>query len=198
MLIATTSPGKIREVEGCLLGLDGWRLLSLRDIPPMNPVPETGATFEENAVLKATGYGRVHGGLTLADDSGLCVDALDGAPGVASARFGGAGLDDAGRLRLLLDRMADIPEGQRSARFICALALARGGDLLATFSGRVEGRLLHATRGENGFGYDPVFFHEASGCAFAELTRAEKEAVSHRGIALATFRRWLGEHPEIG
>lgn len=197
LLIATTNPGKIREVAGYLEGLDGWELISLRDLPPGDDIPEDGETFEANAVAKAVGYGKVHGGLTLADDSGICVDALGGAPGVQSARYGGPHLDDPGRVRYLLEQIAGVSEDRRTARFQCVLALARGDGLLATFHGVVEGRLLRESRGGGGFGYDPVFFHEPSGRTFAELTREEKARVSHRGQALRRLRRWLEEHPDI-
>jgi XTP/dITP diphosphohydrolase len=122
LLIATTNPGKVREVAGCLAGLPGLKVISLADLPPRPEVPETGATFAENAAAKAVGYSRAHEGLTLADDSGLCVDALGGEPGVLSARYGGPGLDDPGRCRYLLERIRDVPEARRSARFECVLA----------------------------------------------------------------------------
>ena len=197
LLIATTNPGKVREVAVCLAGIPGLEVISLADLPPRPEVPETGHTFAENAAAKAVGYGRAHEGLTLADDSGLCVDALGGEPGVRSARYGGPGLDDPGRCRYLLGKIRDVPEVRRTARFECALALARPGAMIATFTGRVEGRLLFEPRGANGFGYDPVFFYEPAGRSFAEMTREEKSAVSHRGRALQALRRYLEEHQEL-
>ncbi len=238
LLIATTNPGKIREVEGALRSLPGLDLISLRDLPPIPEPPETGRSFLENAVAKAVAYSRLAEGIvpaspparqgephgppdrsqaatpgraappdeprgpihlvfTLADDSGLCVEALGGEPGVRSARYGGAGLDDPGRCRLLLEKIRDVPEGRRGARFECVLALASGGALVETFAGVVEGRLLFEERGEGGFGYDPIFFYPPAGRTFAEMTREEKSAVSHRGRALAALRRYLEEHVEL-
>ena len=197
LLIATTNPGKVREVARCLEDVPALALLSLRDLPPVPAVPEEGRTFEENAVAKATGYGRAFDGLTVADDSGICVEALGGDPGVGSARYGGPGLDDEGRNRYLLGRMAAVEEPERGAWYECVLALAANGRLLRTFRGRVEGRILPAPRGAGGFGYDPLFLHEPSGRTFAELNAAEKDAVSHRGLALAALRAYLMENPDL-
>jgi XTP/dITP diphosphohydrolase len=197
LLIATTNPGKIREVEDYLHEVPGLKILSLRDLPSGAPIPETGETFEENAVAKAVGYSREFDGLTLADDSGICVDALGGAPGVESARFGGPGLDDDGRNRHLLERLREVPEAERTARYECVLALAAGGGLIATFEGKVEGRLLTGYRGSGGFGYDPLFLYEAAGRTFGELSLEEKARVSHRGRALAALRDHLLDHPDL-
>ncbi len=194
LLIATTNPGKIREIAGALAGLPGWDFVSLRDLPPRPEVPEMGETFLDNAVAKAVGYSWSHGDLTLADDSGLCVDALGGEPGVRSARYGGAKLDDPGRCRYLLEQVRNVREERRAARFECVLALASAGTLIETFEGAVEGRLLFEPRGEGGFGYDPIFYYPSAGRTFAEMTREEKSAVSHRGRALAALRRYLETH----
>ena len=154
-------------------------------------IPETGDTFEANAVAKATGYSRDFEGLTIADDSGICVDALEGAPGVESARFGGPGLDDDGRNRHLLERIEEVPDEGRTARYECVLALAAGGDLVATFQGRVGGRLLREYRGTNGFGYDPIFFVPHLNKTVAQLTSEEKNAISHRGNAIRKLKPLL-------
>jgi len=190
LVVATGNAGKLAECEAVLTpaGYDVRDLSAVRDA---TPVEETGDTFESNARLKAEGYSRRTPHLVVADDSGLEVDALGGAPGVHSARYGGPGLSDAERCARLLDALAMVPEAERTARFRCVLAVAREGRTLATFEGAVEGTILHQPRGSNGFGYDPVFFHAPSGRAFAELTRAEKGVVSHRGIAL----RKLGDTP---
>jgi XTP/dITP diphosphohydrolase len=197
LIVATSNPGKLREVAEFLSDIPEVRIGSLRDIPSVPQVAEDGITFRQNAIKKAEEYSRAFPGLVLADDSGLCVDALGGDPGVRSARFGGPGLDDAGRCRYLLERLKDVPDEARGARFECAVALAEKGRLLATFSGTVDGGLLRRMRGENGFGYDPIFFHPPSRRTFAELTTEEKSAVSHRGRALAALRAYLLEHPDL-
>jgi XTP/dITP diphosphohydrolase len=156
-------------------------------------VEETGSTVEANARLKAEGYSRFTSYPVIADDSGIEVDALEGAPGVQSARYGGFGLTDEERCAHLLAALADVPEPRRTARFRCVLALAEAGRTLATFDGVVDGTILREPRGANGFGYDPIFFHPPSGRAFAELSREEKRQVSHRGIALRKFVEALGD-----
>jgi XTP/dITP diphosphohydrolase len=186
LLVATLNPGKLREFAAALAPT-GIVVVGLDSLAELPRIDETGATFEENAKLKAEGYSR-HTDLTvLADDSGLEVDALGGQPGVHSARYGGPGLDDEGRNNRLLEELARTTPEQRTARFRCVLALARGGVTLATFEGVIEGRILDAPRGDNGFGYDPLFFHPASGCTTAELTTEQKQRVSHRGQATAAL-----------
>jgi XTP/dITP diphosphohydrolase len=167
--------------------------LGLDALSDTTPVEETGSTFEANARLKAEGYSLRTPHLVLADDSGLEVDALDGGPGVHSARYGGPDLTDAERTTAVLDALKDVPDGKRGARFRCVLALAKAGRTLATFAGVVEGTILREPKGANGFGYDPIFFHPPSGRAFAELTRAEKARVSHRGLALRQFVESVGD-----
>ena len=186
LVLATGNPGKIKECEA-FLGPAGFTVLGLDALTDQTPVEETGKTFEANARLKAEGYSRRTPHLVLADDSGLEVDALGGAPGVLSARYGGPDLTDPERCTAILDALAGTPDDKRTARFRCVLALAKAGRTVATFDGVVEGSILRAPRGANGFGYDPIFFHAPSGCAFAELTRDEKELVSHRGNALRRF-----------
>jgi XTP/dITP diphosphohydrolase len=190
LVLATGNPGKVRECAAVLTPA-GYEVLGLEALQDQTPIEETGATFEANAKLKAEGYSRRTPHLVLADDSGLEVDALNGEPGVLSARYGGPGLTDDDRCTEVLRALASTPDGQRTARFRCVLAVAKDGRTLATYEGAVEGTILRAPRGTNGFGYDPIFFRAASGRSFAELTLAEKQAVSHRGIAL----RKLGDTP---
>lgn len=182
VLIATRNPGKVRELAAALAraGLDA---IGLDAVDDNLDVAETGATFEANARLKAETWSRATGWTVVADDSGLEVDALDGAPGVRSARFGGSGLGDHDRVRALLEALGDVSPGRRSARFRCVLAVAKDGVTIATFEGVVEGRIAQAPAGSSGFGYDPVFVPEGSTRTFAEMTRDEKLALSHRGRA---------------
>jgi XTP/dITP diphosphohydrolase len=184
LLIATNNPGKIREIAEALRPT-GIEVVGMDQLEDRTEVEETGTTFEANARLKAEEYSRRTDLPVLADDSGIEVDALGGEPGVHSARYGGPELDDPGRCRLLLENLSEVsvPE-QRTARFRCVLALAWRGKTVATFEGVVEGRILEEPRGENGFGYDPVFFHPPSGCTTAQLTTAEKQRISHRGKAI--------------
>ncbi|HEV2689458.1 MAG TPA: RdgB/HAM1 family non-canonical purine NTP pyrophosphatase, partial [Bryobacteraceae bacterium] len=184
---ATTNPGKLREFRLALAdAIDVESLPNLLSIPPCE---ETGATFEENAIEKAIYYSRHCDGPLFVDDSGLAVDALGGAPGVYSARFAGPEATDEANNRLLLERMRGIPH--RTARFICVVALAEGGNLIRTFRGEVEGRLLEEPRGENGFGYDPLFFYPPFGCTFGEAPLDRKMQVSHRAHALSLLKKSL-------
>lgn len=189
ILVATRNPGKLREFEEALAP-EGIEIVGLDALADAPIVRETGSSFDENARIKAEACSARTDLPVLADDSGLEVDALGGEPGVRSARYGGEGLDDAGRCRLVIDKLAGVPRERRRARFRCALALARGGRTIADFEGTVEGFILEEPRGENGFGYDPIFFHEGAGRTFAELSRAEKRALSHRGRALDGVRRY--------
>lgn len=184
LLVATLNPGKVREIARALTPA-GIHIVGLDYLHDKTPVEETGSTFEENARLKAEGYSLRTELTVLADDSGLEVDALDGAPGVESARYGGPDLDDEGRNRLLVEALRGVSDpAKRTARFRCVLAVARRGRTLATFLGVIEGRILEEPRGSNGFGYDPLFFHPDSECTAAELTAVEKHRVSHRGQAI--------------
>jgi XTP/dITP diphosphohydrolase len=183
LLVATANPGKIKEFAAAL-DPAGIEVVGLESLQDRTEVEETGSTFEANARLKAEGYSLRTDLPVMADDSGLEVDALNGEPGVISARYGGPDLDDFGRCRLVLEKIAGVPADRRTARFRCVLAVARAGKTLAVYEGSVEGRILEAPRGENGFGYDPVFFHEGSGHTFAEIDQAEKERLSHRGQAV--------------
>jgi XTP/dITP diphosphohydrolase len=184
VLVATGNPGKIRELAQAL-GPTGIEVVGMDHLDDRTEVEETGTTFEENARLKAEQYSLRTDLPVLADDSGIEVDALNGEPGVRSARYGGPALDDPGRCRYLLEQIAEVTDPEaRTARFRCVLALARAGRTRAVFEGVVEGRLLTGPRGENGFGYDPIFFHPPSGCTTAQLTTAEKQRISHRGQAI--------------
>jgi XTP/dITP diphosphohydrolase len=184
---ATGNPGKLREfrLSAEQAGIHVEPLAGLADIPPCD---ETGDTFEANAILKAEYYGRHVPGVLFADDSGLEVDALGGAPGVYSARFAGPGATDHANNRLLLEKMRGVRD--RSARFVCVIALADGGRLRETFRGAVEGEILEEPHGPHGFGYDPLFFYPPFGCSFGEAAPERKLTVSHRGAALhALFQR---------
>jgi XTP/dITP diphosphohydrolase len=181
---ATTNAGKLREFRLAVARFGAGRLdveplAGLAGIPPCE---ETGATFEENAAQKAVYYSVHAPGPLFADDSGLEVRALGGAPGVVSARFAGESATDASNNRLLLQKLAGIED--RAAQFVCVIALAERGRLIRTFRGIVEGRIVDEARGPNGFGYDPLFFHEPFGCTFGEVGAERKLLVSHRAKAL--------------
>jgi len=192
IVVATGNPGKVRECAAVLVPA-GFTVLGLDALSDRTPIEETGSSLEANARLKAEGYSRYTPHLVLADDSGLEVDALAGGPGVLSARYGGPDLTDPERCAAVLEALKGTPDGKRTARFRCVLALAKDRHTLATFAGVVDGTILHAPRGINGFGYDPIFFHPPSGRAFGELTRQEKEVVSHRGLALRNFVESIGD-----
>ncbi|WP_434300805.1 RdgB/HAM1 family non-canonical purine NTP pyrophosphatase [Corallococcus exiguus] len=189
LLFATGNAGKLRELRA-LVG-DAVEVVSLKDLPPVPEPVEDGATFEENAVKKAREYSLATGLPALADDSGLCVDSLDGQPGVLSARY--APGDDKARYEKLLTELADVPDEKRTASFRCALALVTGkGDEARVEVGRCEGVILRAPKGTNGFGYDPVFQVEGEGGrSMAELAPEEKSRVSHRARAFQLMRRHL-------
>jgi XTP/dITP diphosphohydrolase len=189
LLIATTNSGKRAEIESILKRYSLW-IISLNDLSSYPTVVEDGVTFEENALKKARTLAEFSGRVTLADDSGLEVDALGGAPGIHSARYGGEEAEDMRNNQKLLRALAGVPEEKRTARFVCVLALCAppafgGGEWL--FRGECAGRIAFAPRGENGFGYDPLFFYPPLNRTFAELDREAKSRVSHRGRALKEF-----------
>ncbi len=190
ILIATRNIGKINEI-GDLLQNISIELLSLNSLSELPDVVEDGETFEENALKKARVVALSTGIAALADDSGLCVDALNGRPGVLSARYAGEGASDGEKCARILEEMKDIPDALRAARFICVLALVTpdGGEQL--FKGVCEGKIIREMRGAAGFGYDPIFYHPGSGRTFAEMGSEEKNRVSHRGRALREFRNYL-------
>lgn len=188
LLIATTNPGKVAEMRDLLEGLP-FNVVAPEEIGLSLNVTETGTTFAENAALKATAWARAAGLLALADDSGLVIDALNGEPGVFSARFGGPHATYPDRFALILARLAEIPTEQRTARFRCAIAVARpDGQIVATSEGTWEGHIADTPRGKHGFGYDPIFYVSALAKTAGELEPAEKHAISHRGQALAAIR----------
>jgi XTP/dITP diphosphohydrolase len=190
VLLATTNRGKMSELRG-ILAAEGIEVMSLGKLASSEEI-ETAATFAENALLKARHYHRLRGLPTIADDSGLEVEALAGAPGIYSARFGGLGASDTDRIAILLDAMKNLPRERRQARFVCAAAIVwEGGERV--FLGEAQGVILTQACGANGFGYDPVFYYEALGKTFAELSSSEKAEVSHRGRAFRRLAAWLKE-----
>ncbi len=200
MLLATRNAKKLVELRRILASSDisRVRVLGLDDVPPLPEVPETAATFEGNALAKARDAAVATGLATVADDSGLEVDALNGMPGVLSARWAGRHGDDAANLQLVLDQLADVPEDRRGAAFVCvaALVVPRGVDIPGTQTvvrGHWRGTLIRAARGSNGFGYDPIFVPAGDRRTSAELEPAEKDAVSHRGRALRALLPALRE-----
>jgi len=184
---ATTNPGKLREFQLALA--DSFVVEPLPGLGSIPTCEETGATFEANAIQKALYYSKHCDGFLFVDDSGLEVDALAGAPGVYSARYAGLDATDEANNRLLLDRLRGVSD--RSARFICVVALAESGRLIRTFRGEVEGKLTEEPRGANGFGYDPLFYYPPFGCTFGEAPLARKMEVSHRSRALHLMRDYL-------
>jgi XTP/dITP diphosphohydrolase len=199
VLVATSNQGKIRDLVGAAAA-HGIEIATLPNFSSLPTVIEDGLTFEANARKKAEYYSAfVDGELVIADDSGLEVDALKGAPGVRSARYAadehnpddesGNSDDEANNARLLRE-LHDVPEEYRTGRFVCLIAVARNGHTLATFHGNAEGIILHAPRGSNGFGYDPLFFFPQIEKTFAELTAEEKARYSHRGAAFRQFLAW--------
>ncbi|WP_027355730.1 XTP/dITP diphosphatase [Desulfofundulus thermocisternus] len=190
LVLATRNPGKVRELSQLLSPL-GYEVLSLEHFPGVPEVVEDGATFRDNAVKKATAVARHTGQLALADDSGLEVDYLGGAPGVHSARFAGEGHDDRANNEKLLRLLAGVPPEKRTARFRCVVAVATPEGKVFTTEGTCEGVIAEEPRGEGGFGYDPLFYVPSCGKTFAELDPEVKNRISHRGRALALMREIL-------
>ncbi len=198
LILASKNPKKLAELREILSGL-GVEVCSEADAGVDVDVEETGATFEENSLLKARAVMEAGGLPAVADDSGLCVDALNGAPGVYSARYGGPGLDDAGRCRLLLENLRGL--GPRTARFVSAITCCLpNGDVL-TARGECHGTIAFTPMGSDGFGYDPLFWVPEQKKTFAQMSHEEKNAISHRGKALAAFaeelKNYLARHPEL-
>ena len=194
VVLATRNAAKLRELARILAAGDtAVRLVSLEEFPDAPDVPETGATFEENALLKAHAIARHTGLPAVADDSGLCVDALNGMPGVLSARWAGQHGDDKANLDLVLAQVADVPDGRLTARFTCAAALAvpRRGFAEWVVTRSVEGRLIRSPRGSGGFGYDPIFLPDGFTQTTAEMTAEEKDAISHRGRAFRALAPFI-------
>jgi len=188
LLLATHNEGKRRELQQMLADLP-FNIFDLTDFPATRPIPETANTFIENATLKAVGYAKQTGLLTLADDSGLEVDALDGAPGVHSARYAFAGASDADRIKKLLSELSRVPDSERTARFVSVIVVAdENAQVINTSEGICEGSIAYTPAGTQGFGYDPVFFIPELGRTMAELTPEEKARISHRAQAWARMR----------
>lgn len=191
LVLATANLAKAGEMSALLQGIP-FRILSLADFPRIDLPPEGESSYAENALGKARASASATGELSLADDSGIEVDALDGGPGVLSARYGGPGLSDPERCGIILNAMASVPREHRSARFRCLIAVVcprHGRETVV--EGVVEGVLLEAPRGAGGFGYDPLFFYPPLGRSFAELSAEEKNRVSHRAQASHRARKWL-------
>ena len=190
LVVATTNRGKLREIEMLLDGIP-LTLVTLADWPDVAPPDETGRTFAENARLKALYYAHHTGQLTVAEDSGLEIDALGGAPGVESARFGGAGSSYPEKFALIYDALGAKKDGPRTARFVCALALAAGEAVVFEARGTVEGEIAPMPKGSGGFGYDPIFYYPPFGSTLAEASAERKATVSHRGQAFRKLRTYL-------
>ena len=192
LLVATFNRGKLEEMK---LSLEAApvELVSLEAVPGATPSPEEGTTFEANARQKAVHYSRFTEFPTIADDSGLLVDALGGRPGVYSARYLGARASDEERCRKILEELGPMEDARRTARFECCIALAQGGAVLEVFRGTLEGVIGREARGDNGFGYDPIFQLPERGCSLAELSPGEKLRISHRGRALRKLQQALFE-----
>ena len=195
LLLATTNRGKVRELKKLLRGLP-LRIESLDRYPEFKKFREKGTTFEENSQGKCLFYSQKYPGLVLAEDSGLEVEALGGQPGVYSARFSGPGASDRKNIQKLLRLMASVPPARRRASFVCVASLGRDGRIIKNFRGRVRGLILSEPDGQNGFGYDPVFYYPPLRKSFARLRAEEKNLVSHRGRALRKLRRFLERYLE--
>jgi XTP/dITP diphosphohydrolase len=190
LLLASQNPGKLNEMRQLVAGLP-LRVVGPRDLGILGSPEETGSSFVENATIKARHYARASGLLSVADDSGISVDALGGGPGLYSSRFGGEGASDLERNRLLLERLRGVPPERRGAHFTSAVVAARGDEVVFSAQEEVHGRIAEETRGENGFGYDPLFFYPPFGRTFGEVPREDKDRVSHRGKAFARLRSFL-------
>lgn len=193
VIVATKNKGKLKEIKGILREFD-FEILSMEEAGASEDIEETGQTFEENAIIKATGIQKLTGAMVIADDSGLEVDALNGAPGIFSARYSGEHANDLKNNQKLLDELKEVPDRDRTARFVCAIAVALGENKVFTVRGTVDGVIGHAPAGENGFGYDPLFYLAQYGKTMAQLTPEEKNKISHRGMALVKMVNELRKH----
>ena len=193
LVVATTNAGKLREIRE-LLGNIAIDLVALNELPIVPPPDEDGETFEANARLKAIYYARLTPELTVAEDAGLVIDALDGTPGIHSARYLGEAATYQERFTEIYRQLARRPDAGRGARFVCALAVAHGDRILFETTQTVEGEIAGEPAGTDGFGYDPIFFYPPYGRTLAEVTRQEKLAVAHRGKAFRALANWLVTH----
>jgi XTP/dITP diphosphohydrolase len=201
VLIASSNPGKLRDFVA-VAARHGVEVELLPEFSSLPECIEDGATFEENARKKAEHYSlHAPGRVVLADDSGIAIDALGGAPGVRSARYAAStehgNADDVANNALVLERMKDVPDGERTGRFVCVIAIAKDGKMIASFRAEAEGQILRELRGSGGFGYDPMFYFPSLGKTFAELSAPEKAAVSHRGKAFELFLQWCDRQAEL-
>ena len=191
LVLATKNSGKVVEFRRILeeLGATNLEVLGLDSFPEIGDIEETGATFEENSLLKARTISKLTGLPALADDSGICVDALNGAPGLYSARYSGNG--DAANNQKLLEALKDVPDEKRTAYFICVAAYVRPDGFEKVEEGRFYGKILHEVVGSGGFGYDPLFQPDGLNCSSAELSAEEKDAISHRGKAMRAIAPYI-------
>ncbi|HVX69209.1 MAG TPA: RdgB/HAM1 family non-canonical purine NTP pyrophosphatase [Mycobacteriales bacterium] len=192
IVLATRNPGKLAELRRILAPYD-VELVGLDEVPDAGEIAETGATFAENAMIKAREVARVSGLVAIADDSGLTVDALNGMPGVLSARWSGRHGDDSANLELVLGQIADVPDGRRGAAFVCAAAAAAPDGREVVVEQELTGSLLRERRGTNGFGYDPIFVPDGESRTTAEMAPEEKDAISHRGKAFRALAPLLSD-----
>jgi len=191
LVLATKNQGKLVEFRRILeeLGAANLDVLGLDSFPEIGDIEETGNTFQENSLLKARTVSKITGLAALADDSGICVDALDGAPGIYSARYSGKG--DVANNQKLLAELIEVPDEKRTAYFICIAAFVRPDGFEKLSEGRFYGKILHEVRGSGGFGYDPLFQPNGLSCSAAELSAKQKDAISHRGIALRAIAPYI-------
>lgn len=197
IVLATTNKKKVEEIKKIFGVMDtAPGIYTLNDFPAIEDVEEDGTTFAENALKKARHVHAATRMTAIADDSGLEVDALEGAPGVFSARYAGEGASDEENSAKLLEELKDVPDEKRSARFVCCIALVSSGEE-KTFMGYIRGTIGRELKGDNGFGYDPLFYPEGSDRTFAEMSDTEKNAISHRAMALRELRKYLLEKGDI-
>ena len=196
LLVATTNTGKLREIRSLLAGIP-VELVTLRDLASIDEPEETGLTFAENARLKALYYFAQAGITTVAEDSGLVIDGLEGEPGVHSARFLRPDASYPERFAEIFQRLSGPPEKNRAARFVCTLAVAREGQIIYEAQGTVEGEIAREARGSAGFGYDPIFFYPPYGSTLADVSEEAKLAVAHRGQAFRKLASWLAALPTL-
>lgn len=190
LIFATGNKDKMKEIR-MILADAGYEILSMKEAGIDADIVEDGSTFEENAIIKAKAISKIAGCVVLADDSGLEVDAMGGAPGIYSARFEGVDTPYSVKNKIIMDKLEGLPEEERTARFVCAIAAAWPDGRVITKRGTIEGRIAHEPAGENGFGYDPIFFVPEYGKTTAELDPEEKNKISHRGKALRMIKEVL-------